>query len=235
MNNGKHAGLSLGLLVGCLVSFELLPADIWVQSAFFDAGMQRWLWDGNDPILRTIFYSGPKAAYILGVACLLVALLLAKRSALLRSYRDGIRIVLLSLIVIPLCVGALKSATDVACPKDLTLYGGAFAYEGVVADDAERPALVLQRCFPAGHASGGFALLSLFFLFKSKRNRRRALWLGLSAGWGSGLYKMSIGDHFLSHTIASMLIAWLLVNAIVLVHRRVCGWRLVTRLVRKSA
>ncbi|KAB7881964.1 PAP2 family protein, partial [Poseidonibacter ostreae] len=38
-----------------------------------------------------------------------------------------------------------------------------------------------------------------------------ALIFALSVGWSMGTYKMLIGDHFLSHTIITMLIAWLLV------------------------
>jgi membrane-associated PAP2 superfamily phosphatase len=67
------------------------------------------------------------------------------------------------------------------------------------------------KSWPAGHASGGFALLSLFFLFKSRRNQKRAVIIALSIGFSMGIYKMLIGDHFLSHTIITMLIAWLII------------------------
>jgi len=69
-------------------------------------------------------------------------------------------------------------------------------------------------CWPAGHASGGFALLSLFFLFKTKKNRYIALIGALTVGWSMGVYKMLIGDHFLSHTILTMILAWLIVLVI---------------------
>lgn len=44
-------------------------------------------------------------------------------------------------------------------------------------------------------------LLSLFFLFHSRRNRIRGLWFRIASGWITGGYKMVIGDHFLSHTV----------------------------------
>jgi membrane-associated PAP2 superfamily phosphatase len=69
-----------------------------------------------------------------------------------------------------------------------------------------------QRCFPAAHASGGFALLSLYFLFKKRRNRRLALGFALTLGWLMGGYKMVVGDHFISHTLITMELAWLLIN-----------------------
>lgn len=71
------------------------------------------------------------------------------------------------------------------------------------------------RCYHAGHASGGFALISLVFLFKSKRNKVIAAVSALAIGWSMGLYKMLIGDHFLSHTIVTMLLAWLTILIVV--------------------
>ena len=33
-------------------------------------------------------------------------------------------------------------------------------------------------------------------------------------GWSMGTYKMLIGDHFLSHTVITMILAWLLILVI---------------------
>jgi len=35
-------------------------------------------------------------------------------------------------------------------------------------------------------------------------------------GWSMGTYKMLIGDHFLSHTTITMILAWLLILMIVI-------------------
>lgn len=35
--------------------------------------------------------------------------------------------------------------------------------------------------------------------------------MAISIGWALGLYKMFIGDHFLSHTLVTMLLAWLMI------------------------
>ena len=64
--------------------------------------------------------------------------------------------------------------------------------------------------FPAGHASGGFALMILFFCFKKKKYKIAGLCLGLAAGWGMGLYQMWRGEHFLSHTLCTLFAAWLM-------------------------
>ncbi|MGB5920380.1 phosphatase PAP2 family protein, partial [Arcobacter sp.] len=60
-------------------------------------------------------------------------------------------------------------------------------------------------------ASAGFALMSIFFLFKKRKNQIIALSFALFIAWNMALYKMFIGDHFLSHTLISMLLAWLII------------------------
>ena len=121
-------------------------------------------------------------------------------------------VVLFSAILIPAMVGALKKVTNMPCPKNEIHYGGEYPSIKVWEHYSKR----FQKChkiccFPAGHASGGFALLSLFFLFKEARNRALALVGALTVGWSMGIYKMLIGDHFFSHTLITMILAWLIV------------------------
>jgi membrane-associated PAP2 superfamily phosphatase len=40
------------------------------------------------------------------------------------SYKKGLIIVCLSLVLVPLTVGALKAVTNIPCPKNITYYGG---------------------------------------------------------------------------------------------------------------
>ena len=71
------------------------------------------------------------------------------------------------------------------------------------------------KCWPAGHASGGFALMALFFFFKNPRNQFFGLIGAITLGWSMGTYKMLLGDHFLSHTIITMILAWIIILTIV--------------------
>ena len=121
-------------------------------------------------------------------------------------------IIVLSGIFVPVIVGGLKKVTNMPCPKNEIYYGGAYPSVKVWEPYPEK----FQKCskiccFPAGHASGGFALLSLFFLFKRRRNKIIAVGVALTVGWSMGLYKMMIGDHFLSHTVITMILAWLII------------------------
>lgn len=223
MNNVRQAGFSLLALLLCLVVFEWIPLDLWLQRHFFDGVNQRWIWSSAEPISRFLLYDGLKWLLILCALGLIASLFFCKRAPTIRRYSRGIRIVVLSLILIPLTVSGLKAATNVACSRALSEFGGKLSYDGVFGDAP----LTRQRCFPAGHASGGFALMSLFFLFKTAKNQRRALYLAAATGWIMGAYKMLIGDHFLSHTIVTMLLAWLIINVVVIVethleYGRVC-------------
>lgn len=56
-----------------------------------------------------------------------------------------------------------------------------------------------------------FSLMSLFFLFKRQRNRNIALVSSLIIGFCTGAYKVLVGDHFLSHTIITMICSWIII------------------------
>ena len=92
-----------------------------------------------------------------------------------------------------------------ATPLELKAFGG--THEHLLLFQA-KPAGYPSHAFPAGHASGGFALLGLYWILKSRR--WRGLALGLGVGCWMGLYQVARGEHFLSHTLATAALAWLL-------------------------
>ena len=212
MNSKRHIFLTFILLIASILFFGFSSLDKTVQDLFYNSNSQEWLLDKHLEPYKFIFYDGIKKLLILFALSILIALLFFRRKELVQHYKRGLLIVLLSAIFIPLITGALKKSTNMPCPKNEIHYGGIYPSTKVwehYPKSFEQPSKI--RCFPAGHASGGFALLSLFFLFKSRRNKIKALILALSVGWSMGMYKMMIGDHFLSHTIITMLLAWLIV------------------------
>ena len=52
--------------------------------------------------------------------------------------------------------------------------------------------------------------MMLFFAFP-RRLRWFGLALGLAVGWWMGLYQMLRGQHFLSHTLFTMIGAWMII------------------------
>jgi membrane-associated PAP2 superfamily phosphatase len=218
MTAGKHVLLSIIALSLTLIWFETTSTDIWLQNLLFDNQNQTWLLHNPGQIVSLLFYDGIKTLLVLSAVTILISLLLFKHAYFIRKYHQGLRIVFISLIAVPSVIGILKATTNVACPRDITVYGGNIPYVKVFESyPAELQPTEKQQCFPAGHASGGFALMSLYFLFHSTHKRRLALLFGLSVGWLMGGYKMIIGHHFLSHTMITMISAWLLINLIVIV------------------
>lgn len=59
------------------------------------------------------------------------------------------------------------------------------------------------HCFPGGHASTGFSLLSGFFVFRKSHTKLAYffLFIGLVLGFIMGWGQMMRGAHFLSHNL----------------------------------
>lgn len=190
---------------------------MWLQDLLFNSQNNSWAIDNPGRIVHFIFYDGIKILLVLSALAILISLLFFKHTECVQRNHRGLRIVLFSMIIVPVVIGALKDNTNVACPRDLAVYGGALPYVKLFESypEGQKPE-ALQRCFPAGHASGGFALMALYFLFQSPRNRWLALMCGISIGCLMGGYKMLLGHHFLSHTLVTMISAWLLINIIVI-------------------
>jgi membrane-associated PAP2 superfamily phosphatase len=208
----KNRWVLLALFVAFLI-FELSDIDILIQDYFYNFTNKTWVLDKNSPLPKMIFYDGIKNIYALFVVTLLISLVFFRRRfGIIKRAPKQWLVVLLSCVIVPLFIGYLKSITNMPCPKDLKRYNGTYPYTTVLSSyPSSFQALEKIKCYPAGHASGGFALMSLFFLFSVKRKKILALLLTCTLGWATGGYKMLIGDHFFSHTFITMALAWLLI------------------------
>lgn len=105
-------------------------------------------------------------------------------------------------------VAALKSTTHMDCPWDLASFGGTRPF--IALWQARPPGLGTPGCFPAAHASSGYAWVALYFFFARVRPawRWRGLAAGVSAGAVFGLAQQLRGAHFLSHDVASLAVCW---------------------------
>ena len=122
-------------------------------------------------------------------------------------------------VMIPALIAGAKYVTNVYCPYQLNIYNGLYPFVRIL---ESYPADFIQpkpgRCFPAGHATAGFAFMALFFCFDTPWKRWLGLAVGLAVGWTAALYQMYRGQHFLSHSVFSMIAAFmviLLINEIV--------------------
>jgi membrane-associated PAP2 superfamily phosphatase len=221
LENNRYLILTAIFLVFTIVLFEYTSLDIYVQNYFFQMNTHTWILNRDEPILKFLLYDGIKKLLIFFALSILLTLIFFRKKDLIKRYRNGLLIIVLSSIFVPLVVGSLKAVTNTPCPKNLEYYGG--RYPDVKVFGSYPKDFVQKRkikCWPAGHASGGFALMALFFLFKKRKNKIIALVFGLFVGWSMGLYKMLIGDHFSSHTIITMLLAWLIILIIAKIVQR---------------
>lgn len=215
----KRAGLdrtfwpALALLAASLALFELTNLDLALQDRFFDFATGTWLVDARDRLGKLFFYNGPKRL-IIALGLVLIVLLAGPEAWRRRCgfARRDLGVAVLTLASVPVLIGFGKAHTNVFFPSEIRRYGGDVAYVKVFErfPAGERPARE-GRGFPAGHASGGFALIGLAWLRRSRAWRIGGIALGLGVGWWMGLYQMLKGAHYLSHTIVTMLVAWILV------------------------
>jgi len=224
LSSNKQIVITFLLLCFSVLFFALTNADIFMQDIFFNAHTHTWLVNKTAQPYEFLFYSGIKKFLIIFAVTLLFILIIFWKNKKLKAYKKGLFIVIFSAIFVPVVTGGLKKYTNMPCPKHLIHYGGEYPHTAVW-ERYETPYDKLDsiRCWPAGHASGGFALMSLFFLFKRKRNKTLALAFSLAIGWSMGMYKMLIGDHFFSHTLITMLLAWII---ILLVEKAVAAFTL---------
>ncbi len=113
-----------------------------------------------------------------------------------------------SLLLALAVVGVLKHFSATSCPWDLAEFGGVARYAshwawGLVDGGG-------GRCFPAGHASAGFAFIGGYFALRRHQPQaaRGCLGAALAVGLILGGAQQVRGAHFMSHTLWSGWLCW---------------------------
>ena len=114
----------------------------------------------------------------------------------------------LTTLIALLVVSTIKIYSHTSCPWDLQQFGGAATHVSHwawgVADGGS------GRCFPAGHASAGFAFLGGFFAFRHVVPKTAWRWFAgaLLIGCIFGLAQQIRGAHYMSHTFWTAWFCW---------------------------
>jgi len=215
-NNNKQIVITAFILIAVIALFQFTQLDIFVQNLFYNFEAKKWIIDKDEPLLKFFFYDGIKNLLIVFAFAIFLSLVFLRKNELVQEYKKGLIIVLLAAIFVPSIIGSLKAITNTPCPCNIVHFNG--IYPDVKVFDSYPKDFVQPskaKCWPAGHSSGGFALMALFFLFKTPTNQKKALAGALVIAWSMGTYKMLLGDHFLSHTIITMLMSWIIILIIV--------------------
>lgn len=209
--------MMLILLVITSLLIEHSAIDLLLAQLAYQGG-GHWVIDKQNTALFVIFYTAPKYLLIALEVYIIAAYLarkLQKTMAIFNPCRHlstrSLAYLSLALLSTPVTVGLLKAATHVACPVNLDLFGGDLPYVPLIQSISLS---VPAKCFPAAHASVGFALYAFTFVPEYRHHRSKAIIVATLLGIIMGGYKMLIGDHFFSHTLASLLTAWIIAGSL---------------------
>jgi len=210
--------LSMALVTGTVLMAG--SGDRWFADQLYRLEGHQWAlqhaWLANAVIHRGGKWLSASATLLVMVMCLH-----AGKRPHLRAWRWPLLYVVLAVTLGTGTVSLLKSITHMDCPWDLVRYGGSRNYVGLL---SARPAgMPAAACFPAGHASAGYAWVCLYFLALMVRPRWRwyGLAVGLLAGALFGVTQQLRGAHFLSHDVVTLAVCWTVSAALYL-----CGGRL---------
>ncbi len=198
--------------------FGMVLLLCWDQLGW-DREASRWFGDATGFSWRdawltsTLLHQGGRV-----LAWCMVALLLLHcwRPLPLFSVAQNRRQRFLMLVAVLLCVAfvpALKQFSATSCPWDLQEFGGVASY--VSHWDAVFKGMRDAgpgRCFPSGHAVAAFAFFPVYFALRrdAPRRARQCLWAVLLMGLLFGLAQLVRGAHYVSHTLWSAWLCWLL-------------------------
>lgn len=186
--------------------------DFDFQRLWYNAeSKQWWLTREEFQATRWLWYGGAKKAVSIFAGVCGLVLLLSFWSEKFKIWRKCCVLLLLSLLFVPLVVGAGKKATNIYCPDEVVEFGGSYEQHRIFEIlQGERAEEKRGACFPGGHCSGGYALLMLFFALPYPRLRWFGLLIGFTVGSLMGGYQIVRGEHFLSDTLATICVAWII-------------------------
>ncbi|MDO9316771.1 MAG: phosphatase PAP2 family protein [Gammaproteobacteria bacterium] len=195
--------------LAAIVALETSGADLQIADWLYR--LQGGSWRLQDAwITNNLIHDQGRNLVGIVLLALLLAIALAFVMAPLRAYRGDLIYVLVTALIAVAIVNILKETTHVDCPWDLTRYGGdklyASLFEGVPAN--QEPG----HCFPAGHASGAYCWLGLFFFARRRFPARQ--WQVLTGVMATGLVfgvaQQLRGAHFVSHDLWTIYLCWMI-------------------------
>jgi len=203
----RHLAIPAIAFLGLALLFELSDLDLWLANILFQ-------WEGGDWSLRhnwltyRVFHHDGKF-FIVGIGLLVVALgLVSWRKPAWAHWRMPLLYLLTCMILSPSIIALIKHFSQVPCPWDLVNYGASKVY----LHNLQYPVGAGHggHCFPSGHASGGFALLALYFAAYPRMKTGAWLFLlpGLITGFAFGIAQQLRGAHFLSHDVWAAFLTW---------------------------
>jgi membrane-associated PAP2 superfamily phosphatase len=188
--------------------FETTSVDKSLIALYYDAESHGFPLR-DTPFMQHVMHTGLKMAVVVIGIAVFIAFLLTFVKPQWRPYRRRLLWLSVGMAGGALLVSVLKQNSALHCPWDLVEYGGITPFHGLL--DRLPSGVARGRCFPGGHASGGFALMAFYFAWRDT-DAKLARWflaIALVAGMVMGWTQMMRGAHFLSHNIWSAWVVWM--------------------------
>jgi len=199
-------GVWLIFLLG-MALWHAVGLDFWIADALYRFEGQAWAWRGSFLAQDLVHQFGGAVVRLLGLI-LIVRLLRARLHGARYEQIRPLCYLTLSVVLSAVVVTVLKKTISIDCPWSLLRYGGTHPFVGLLGSSPASS--VAAGCFPAGHASGGYAWIALFYYYRSIRPNWK--WWGLAAALATGLVfgisQQFRGAHFASHDLWTIMICW---------------------------
>lgn len=197
----------LGLLFLVTLVIDLFSVDRILADKIY-------LWEGNSWYLKNQWFTATfvhKGGKYLSIAVVISVTLMLIASYLLPTllyWRKRLQYLLTASLLGTATVSFIKSISHISCPWDFSRYGGTFEYLSLIEQLWLRNG---SNCFPAGHASAGYAWVAFYFagLYTNATWRWWGLGFALLSGFVFGISQQFRGAHFLSHDLWSLGICWI--------------------------
>lgn len=193
----------------CLIFlYPLTQLDEALIHPYYDSVMHQFVLK-KDYLLEMVMHKGLKYLMILIALVTCCVWMVTFKLRRLRRFRKPLFFSFIGMVLATIAVSLTKRFSPHACPWDLSLYGGNQPLLALFEPLPE--GISLGQCFPAGHASGGFALWSFYFFFRNHQPKIAKIGLYAGAFFGAvmGWAQMMRGAHFMSHNLWSAWLVWL--------------------------
>ena len=202
----NHFYIPFTLFIVCALVIEFCGIDKILADYLYALEGGDWVLR-NTWLAETLIHKAGRNLSLLLLLILLIAIGFSFTKSKVRVYRWQLIYLLVAAGGASLIVTLIKQLNHASCPWDFARYGGKTEYATVFAEFLHGSG---SDCFPAAHASAGYAWLALYFLgvyFKSSWR-----WAGLAFALGLGLVfgvtQQLRGAHFVSHDLWTLGICW---------------------------
>ncbi len=195
------------LIVFLSIIIENSGLDIWWESLFFDASTLSWPLRDHW-LFEKVIHEGGRLFNIFIAGRWLLIFITTFLHKPLKKYQKPMLYFIVAAATGPVIVGILKQTTHIYTPWDIIPFSGEYPYIHLF--DTVPEGLPAGEAFPSGHASGGYAFFSLYFLLHQLKSphKKYGIAAGLILGGIYGFGQQVRGAHFPSHDLYSLVICW---------------------------